>query len=235
MKISLDNNYHSELYFLPARNYQNKLISLTVFTNFVSDDGQVRIPTELVIPRMSGEQQYRLLRSNWTSSNVVSIFMQHNLLAWVYLSAPIAESLLNDDETLMRILRLSFIELLINENDVEIARGVINPSLIALSHQFALVLANFGAGELSTKAIFEDLFKRVIFDKSFVHKQSSRLSFEPFIRAIIAQISVHTESLMVCGIDSDKLFQQVMPFHFFAMQGGLWPAVATKHVTTLVQ
>ncbi|STN22171.1 putative diguanylate phosphodiesterase [Escherichia fergusonii] len=62
MKISLDNNYHSELYFLPARNYQNKLIGLTVFTNFVSDDGQVRIPTELVIPRMSGEQQYRLFK-----------------------------------------------------------------------------------------------------------------------------------------------------------------------------
>ncbi|AXM03313.1 EAL domain-containing protein [Escherichia fergusonii] len=236
MKISLDNNYHSELYFLPARNYQNKLIGLTVFTNFVSDDGQVRIPTELVIPRMSGEQQYRLFKEQLdVIERCQHFFMQHNLLAWVYLSAPIAESLLNDDETLMRILRLSFIELLINENDVEIARGVINPSLIALSHQFALVLANFGAGELSTKAIFEDLFKRVIFDKSFVHKQSSRLSFEPFIRAIIAQISVHTESLMVCGIDSDKLFQQVMPFHFFAMQAGLWPAVATKHVTTLVQ
>lgn len=56
MNISLDNMYHSELYFQPARNVQQKLIGLSIIANFVSDDGKVRIPTELALPRLSPEE-----------------------------------------------------------------------------------------------------------------------------------------------------------------------------------
>lgn len=39
------------------------------------------------------------------------------------------------------------------------------------------------------KAVFDGLFTRVMLDKSFIQQQITHRSFEPFIRAIQAQIS----------------------------------------------
>ncbi|STQ12480.1 putative diguanylate phosphodiesterase [Enterobacter cloacae] len=44
---------------------------------------------------------------------------------------------------------------------------------------FPLVLANFGAGEASLKAVYDGLFKRVILDKGFIQQHAAALSFEP--------------------------------------------------------
>lgn len=75
---------------------------------------------------------------------------------------------------------------------------------------FPLVLANFGAGAASLKAVYDGLFKRVILDKGFIQQRASELSFEPFMRAILWQITPHCQSVIVSGIDDHGLLQRVL-------------------------
>ncbi len=60
MIVSLDNLYHSEFSFLPARSEKGDLEFVDIITSFASAHGDVRIPTELVLPRMSDDEQCRL-------------------------------------------------------------------------------------------------------------------------------------------------------------------------------
>ncbi|UUX52572.1 hypothetical protein NUG39_13625 [Citrobacter youngae] len=50
MIVSLDYLYHSEFSFLPARSEKGDLEYVDIVTNFVSPDGDVHMPTELVMP-----------------------------------------------------------------------------------------------------------------------------------------------------------------------------------------
>lgn len=101
--------------------------------------------------------------------------------------------------------------------------------------RYPLVLANFGAGAASLKPLYDGLFKRVIIDRNFIQQRVTELSFEPFMRAILWQITPHCQSVIVAGIDDHGTLQRVMPFEFGAMQGALWPAVTAEQVTQLVQ
>lgn len=96
------------------------------------------------------------------------------------------------------------------------------------------MLANFGAGEASTKAIFDGLFKRVMLDKNFIQQRAEMISFEPFMHAIVAQLSSN-ESLMIAGIDNEAMFARAAPLGFSAFQGGLWPPVPVSQLIKLVQ
>ncbi len=60
MIVSLDTLYHSEFSFLPARSEKGDLEYVDIITSFASEQGGVRIPTELVLPRMSDDEQCRL-------------------------------------------------------------------------------------------------------------------------------------------------------------------------------
>lgn len=236
MNVSLDNVYHSELYFLPARNGQRKLIGLEIVVTFVNDDRSVRIPTELVLQRLTSEEQYQLLVEKLALLEACQhFFIQHKLIAWINITPDVVPLLLMNSEGVSAIKRFSFIELVINENYPELAAGKENQALNVLAERFPLVLANFGAGERSTKAIFDGLFKRVVLDRNFVQRRALSFSFEPFMRAIITQVSPYCESLMIAGIDSEEMFERVMPFGFGAMQGALWPAVTAKQITRLIQ
>ena len=59
MIVSLDNLYHSEFSFLPARSAGGDLKYVDIITHFVSPDGVVHMPSGLVIPRMSDDEQRR--------------------------------------------------------------------------------------------------------------------------------------------------------------------------------
>ncbi|HAJ7353152.1 TPA: EAL domain-containing protein, partial [Escherichia coli] len=72
-------------------------------------------------------------------------------------------------------------------------------------------------------------------DKSFIQQQITHRSFEPFIRAIQAQISPCCNCIIAGGIDTTEILAQITPFDFHALQGCLWPAVPINQITTLVQ
>ncbi|EAQ6524122.1 EAL domain-containing protein [Salmonella enterica] len=177
MIASLDELYHSELFFLPVMDENARLVGLEIIATFAAEDGAVRMPTELVAPRLSVEEQY------YPGLN----------------------------------------------------QGKNNETLANLAMHFPLMLANFGAGEASTKAIFDGLFKRVMLDKNFIQQRAEMISFEPFMHAIVAQISSSCESLMIAGIDTEAMFARAAPLGFSAFQGGLWPPVPVSQLIKLVQ
>lgn len=235
MHVALDNVYHTVLYFQPARNAQNKLIGLEIIANFISDKGMVRIPTELVLPHLTAEEHCQLFVEKLALLETCQhFFIQHKLIAWINITPAIAPLLLTDSERLSRVKRFSFLELTINENFPDLNSGKENQMLSNLAERFSLVLANFGAGASSTRPVFDGLFKRVMLDRTFIQHRAASPSFDPFMRAILMQVSPYCESIMAAGIDSEAMLARVAPFGFSAMQGQLWPAVTAEQVTRLI-
>ena len=147
----------------------------------------------------------------------------------------IVEFLLTNGNAVSLLERYPFLEFTVNENYPGLNNGKDDLNLARMAIHFPLVLTNFGAGAASLKAVYDGLFKRVILDKGFIQQRAAALSFEPFMRAILWQITPHCQSVMVSGIDDHSLLQRVLTFNFGAMQGSLWPAVPAEQVTTLVQ
>ncbi|AMH14332.1 EAL domain-containing protein [Citrobacter sp. FDAARGOS_156] len=236
MIVSLDYLYHSEFSFLPARSEKGDLEFVDIVTNFVSPDGDVHMPTELVMPRMSDDEQCRLFAEKLELIETCQhFFIQRKIPAWINLTPAVANILLSDAEYASRVERFSFIELTINESYPELNSGKENPTLAALAARFPLILTNYGAGGISTRAIFDGLFKRVVLDKNFVQQRITHISFEPFMRAILAQLSPCCESIIISGIDTQEMLTRVLPLGFSAMQGGLWPAVSPAKIISLVK
>lgn len=236
MIVSLDYLYHSEFSFLPARSEKGDLKYVDIVTNFVSTDGNIRMPTELVMPRMSDDEQCRLFVEKLELIETCQhFFIQRKIPAWINLTPAVANTLLSDAEYASCVERFSFIELTINESYPELNSGKENPTLAALAARFPLILTNYGAGGISTRAIFDGLFKRVVLDKNFVQQRITHISFEPFMRAILAQLSPSCESIIISGIDTQEMLARVLPLGFSAMQGGLWPAVSPAKIISLVK
>lgn len=234
MIITLDNAYKSELLLQPARNSAGELKGLELVVNFAGVDTEVRIPTELVIPRLSPAEELVLFQEKLQLLDTCKLFfIQHQLIAWINITPVIVEFLLTNAVSLLE--RYPFLEFTVNENYPGLNNGKDDLNLARMAIHFPLVLTNFGAGAASLKAVYDGLFKRVILDKGFIQQRAAALSFEPFMRAILWQITPHCQSVMVSGIDDHSLLQRVLTFNFGAMQGSLWPAVPAEQVTTLVQ
>lgn len=236
MIVALDNTYSSQLYFLPARNSDGLLVGLKVVCQFSGLNNHVRIPTSLVLPRLTQQQEITLFQEKLALLTTCQLFfMQHNLTAWIMIPPGVVDALLNDEELAACVQRLPFLELAVSEqfpglNDIDE-----NHPLSKLSHYFPLALSDFGAGNASTRAVFAGLFKRIVLDKSFVQRQLKSLSFEPFMRAIVSQIQPYCQGIMISGIDDETIRQRVMPYGFNGMLGSLWPVVPESSLITLVQ
>lgn len=236
MIVALDNTYSSQLYFLPARNSDGLLVGLKVVCQFSGLNNHVRIPTSLVLPRLTQQQEITLFQEKLVLLTTCQLFfMQHNLTAWIMIPPGVVDALLNDEELAASVQRLPFLELAVSEqfpglNDIDE-----NHPLSKLSHYFPLALSDFGAGNASTRAVFTGLFKRIVLDKSFVQRQLKSLSFEPFMRAIVSQIQPYCQGIMISGIDDETIRQRVMPYGFNGMLGSLWPVVPESSLITLVQ
>lgn len=232
----LDNTWHSELLFNPARDAQGRLRGLEIVVNFMGADPDVRMPAELVLPRLTSQQAITLFTEQLALINTCQhFFIQHDLIAWINITPIIARALLADEKLAAMVKRFPFIELTLNENYPQLNRGRDNPFLVQLTDRYSIVLANFGAGKASTRAVFDGLFTRITLDKNFVHQRLKARSFEPFMQAIVTQIKPYCRSMMIAGIDSELALKKVTPFAFSAMQGGLWPPVPPQQVTQLVQ
>lgn len=237
MIVTFEHTYRSELLFLPARNGGGKLVGLEIIANFVSvNDGDIRTPTELILPRFSSEQALTLFREKLALLESCQLFfIQQQQIAWINITPSITEAILSDNNLAAEIDRFPFIELTVNENYPALNSGGENESLARLAKRYPVVLANFGAGYASTKAIFNSLFYRISMDKNFIHQRLTENSFEPFMRAIISQIQPYCSALMIAGVDDEQDRQRVMRFPFTAMQGAQWPAVDLSMLTALIQ
>lgn len=236
MIVLLDDTYSPEFLLLPARSSNETLQGLEVIVNYVGKDSNVRAPTELVSPRLNAEETLQLFAEQLTLIESCQLFfLQHHLIAWINISPVIGEALLTDENLIARVAKFPFLEFTINENFPNLNKGNDEPLLSLLAKQYPLVLANFGMGTASTKAIFDGLFKRVALDKNFVQQRLATPAFEPFMRAIVSQISPYCHSMMIAGIDDVAALKRAETFNFSAMQGALWPPVTAAQITSLVQ
>lgn len=236
MIVSLDCAWRSELLFLPARSGSGKLIGLKVVVHFVGVENPVRIPTNLVLPRLTPEEELTLFQEKLALLNTCKLFfIQQQVTAWIAISPVIAGALLADAQLAASVMRFPFLELVVNERFPGLNAFDEHHPLAQLSSLFPLVLANFGSGDASTRAVFAGLFRQVVIDRHFVQNQADSLSFEPFLRAITTQIQPYCQSIMIGGINDEALRQRVLPYGFSAMFGELWPAVPESSLITLVQ
>lgn len=114
MIASLDELYHSELFFLPVMDENARLVGLEIIATFAAEDGAVRMPTELVAPRLSVEEQYCLFVEKLALLETCQhFFIQHKLIAWLNLPPAISDLLL-DSELFSRAARFPFLELAIS-------------------------------------------------------------------------------------------------------------------------
>lgn len=236
MIVTLDNAYQSELLFLPARHDSGVLKGIEIIANFVGVESQVRIPTELVLGYLSPAQELALFQEKLALLETCKLFfIQQQLLAWINISPAIVDHLIMDGNGVSICERHPWLEFSINENYPDLNKGNMNTVLMNFALRFPLVLANFGAGDASTKAIFDGLFNRVALDKNFIQQHLTDNTFDPFLRAIVSQVTPYCQSVMVAGVDDVSTLQRLSPYQFSAMQGNLWPAVTVDKITTLVQ
>lgn len=236
MIVTLDKDWKTELLFLPAKNGQGQLVGLEIIANFVGEDDGVRTPTTLVTSRLSAEQEISLFREKLALlENCQIFFIQQQLIAWINISPAICSALLTQTTLAEEAARFSFLEFTVDENFPQLNAVDKNHCLVQLANHFSLVLANFGAGDASTQAVFSGLFKRVTLDKNFIQQQAVLLSFDPFMRAITAQVQPCCVSMMAAGVDSEQILARLLPWGFSAFQGALWPAVDMASLTRLMQ
>lgn len=236
MIVSLDKAYRSELLFLPAKNGRGKLIGLEISTHFLGADDGVRTPTSLVLSRLSAEDEVSVFEEKLRLLESCQLFfIQQQLIAWINITPAIVGALAERKALAEWAARFSFLELTVAENYPNLANINDTHLLFQIASQFPLMLANFGAGDTSTQAAFSGLFKRIMLDKNFIQKQAPLLSFEPFMRAITAQVGPCSESLLAAGVDTEWLLQRLEPWGFSAYQGALWPSVDAASLISLVQ
>lgn len=236
MIITLDKTWRSELLFNPARNAEGELQGVEIAVNFVGVNREAQAPAELILPHLTPQQSEMLFIEQLQLLSVCQhFFIQHQIAAWINITPAVVERLLRDDDLAASVNRYPFIELMVNENYLNLNSESENSLLSQLSSRFPLVLANFGAGAASTRAVFEGLFARVRLDKHFVSQRLKSPSFQPFMQAIITQVEPYCRSIMIAGIDSEQMLKKVRPFAFSAMQGSLWPPVLPEQITDLVK
>ncbi|MEG1212263.1 MAG: EAL domain-containing protein [Leclercia sp.] len=236
MIVMLDNAYQSEFQLLPARHDSGILKGIEIIVNFVGVDSLVRIPTELVRPYLSPEQELMLFQEQLALLETCKLFfIQQQLIAWINISPVIVEFLIMEGNGVTICERYPWLEFTINENYPDLNKGNLNTVLMNFALRFPLVLGNFGAGDASTKAIFDGMFKRVALDKNFIQQLLTDNTFDPFLRAIVMQVTPYCQSIMVAGVNDASALQRLSVFEFSAMQGNLWPSVTVDNIITLVQ
>lgn len=229
MILILDTQYRSDFYFNPVYLPGGEVLGVELIANFVGLDAPVRIPTELVMQVITAEQQLILFKEKIELiENYQEFFKAQSIVVWVNISVVIVDEILASAELVSRLACLPFIEFSINENFHELNLGKENHRLVALSKNYPLALANFGAGIATTKSIFDGIFKRVFLDKAFIQKQIKQRSFEPFMLAMLAQLSPLCQTLVITGVDNEAARQKVLSLSSYGMQGNLWPGITPQ-------
>lgn len=236
MILTLESTWRTELLLQPACSAQGKLEGLQIIVNLIGVDGHIHTPAGQLLAQLPAQTALTLFSEQLALLESCKLFfIQHSIPAWINITPVIAGALLSDAELAANVERFPFLGFSINENYPDLNKGAAHPQLSALAERYSLMLENFGAGKSSTRAVFDGLFKQVILDKNFVHHRLTSRSFEPFMRAVVSQVKPYCQSIIIDGIDNEFSRQRVLPFHFSAMMGALWPPVTVADLTTLVQ
>lgn len=236
MIVSLDVKYHSQYLFLPVRRGDDSLLGVELIADFISDNASVRIPPGFVLSRITAEQRLILF---YEAISLLEqhreFFIQNQVLAWVSVDEIIVSALLSGVALQKRVSELPFLEFSLTEDYPGLNAGKAHPQLNALQALHPLLLANYGSGGATSRAVYEGMYRRVKLDKQFINRQLSPSTFEPFISAIIKQISPCCDTLILPGIDNEIARRHAIALGVGAVQGRLWPPVMAASLASLIE
>ncbi|WP_058909824.1 EAL domain-containing protein [Entomohabitans teleogrylli] len=229
MFVIHDRVFQLQLWFSPWHYPGGALAGVDCVAHFTDRHGSVCMPAELALHQLTPAQQGRLFDKQLMRLEAgAAIFQRRGLTVSVVIGEVMAQTLLLNHGLAARLGRLDFVQLAIGEDFPGLGEGRHHRLLRRLSQQFPLALTRFGAGIAPCRAVFDGLFQRVTLDKSFVRKRMARPSFEPFMRALVLQITPSCPLMVVDGIDSDVARRRVLGAGFGAMQGALWPPLEAQ-------
>ncbi|MFC0139308.1 EAL domain-containing protein [Erwinia mallotivora] len=235
MKVHLEADYKSYTTFSPTYSFGGQLISVGVLTHFMHTSANVAIPQDLLLPQLNQTQRITLLQ---TQLNIIEkhadFFLRHDVKVALKADEILAVAILENEFVTRRLAALKWIEIEINENFPDLKQGKENPCLSALSQIVDLSLENYGAGKSPSKAIYDNLFTSIKLDKGFVQHNIKRLSFKPFISALLEHIRPLCERVIVQGIEDPSLFKKVSHFDFHGIQSSLFAPVSEETLYSLI-
>lgn len=236
MKIHLEADYKSHTTFNPVYSISGQLISVGLVTHFSHSEANVAIPLDLLLPQLNQTQRIILLQTQLSIIEKHNDFFHlHGVKVSLKTDEVLAKVFIENEFMARKLDALPMLELEINENFPGLADGNVNPSLLALSERFDLSLENYGSGKVSSKAVYDDLFTTVKLDKGFIQHNIKRLSFKPFINALLEHIKPHCQKVIVQGIDDLTALEKIDHFDFDGIQSSLFSPVPEEALSLLIE
>ncbi|WP_437611083.1 EAL domain-containing protein [Erwinia sp. V71] len=236
MKIHLAADYRIGAAFYPIYTLTGQLTAVELVSWFSHETANVAIPVEMLIAQLTFEQRISLLQSQISLiEKHHDFFSHHDLHVAIHIDETIAQAILDSEFLLHKMTILDCLELEINESFGNLSAGKDNPLLTALCERFHLGLQNFGAGKATAKAVYDNMFYRIKLDKGFIQHNIKRLSFEPFISAVLDNISPHCHQVVVQGVDDAQTLAKVSQYAFSGIQSSLFPPVDELALAALIR
>ncbi|PIJ51842.1 hypothetical protein BL250_06235 [Erwinia sp. OLTSP20] len=235
MKVHLEADYTGSTVFSPTYRPDGKLLSVTLQLHFHQSSANVSIPQELMLPQLDEKQRLNLLQKKLQVAEKISSFLSENKI-YVIIAVDdwTAKTIVNSEFLQHRLAAIKTLELEISEQFSGINQGIENDILKCLYHINPMSLANYGAGKANSKAVYDSLFKRITLDKSFLHQQIGKISFNPFFNAIVKNVRPYCQQLVVQGVDSAAMMQIIRQFDIDGVAGTLFPVVSEAGLPDLL-
>lgn len=235
MNIHLEADYKSVTTFTPVYAFDGQLIAVELLTHFSHHAVNVVIPQDMLIPQLNDDQRLFLFQSQINSAEKHhAFFQQQGVKVSMKIDAFTASAILESEFISHKLASLNWLELEINETFPGFNSGKDNPQLMALSERFDLSLENYGSGKATSKAVYDNLFSRVKLDKAFIQHNIKRLSFRPFISALLEHVKPHCNRLIVQGVDDLPSLQMIRHYEFDGVQSALFSPVDEEALPSLI-
>ncbi|WP_312043449.1 EAL domain-containing protein [Erwinia sp.] len=234
MNIHLEADYKSYTAFNPIYRFGGQLIAVELLTQFSHSTANVAIPQEFLLPQLNTEQRILLLQNQINSiERHADFFSQEKVKVTLKIDELLAQTILDSEFLSRKLDALAWLELEISENFTDLNLGKDHPGLMALSERFELCLANYGAGKVSSKAVYDNLFSRIKLDKGFIQHNINRTSFQPFINTLLEHIKPHCQQVIVQGVDRITDLEKVSHYQFDGIQSALFSPVTGESLCSL--
>lgn len=229
MKIHVVADYNSYAAFYPVYSLYGQLTSIDLVSLFLHEAANVVIPQEILLPQLDQKQRITLLQ------NLVAIidknydfFNEYNINVTINIDSQLATVIIDSEFFLRKLALLPFLGLGLDERFEGLHQGKDNTLLFSLSENFNLTLNNFGAGETSTKAIYDRLFTRVKLDKGFICDNLKSTHFVSTMNILLDNITPYCQQVVLPNINDISMLSKISHAEHIGLQSSLFPS-ANEH------
>lgn len=235
MNIHLETEYRTHPQFYPVYSPEGRLLCTELRVNFCHPQSNVAIPQAMLTPQLDISQRILLLQSQINLiESAARFFSKNNIKVSISVDGLLADTLLESDFLLKKMSLLAGLQLDIAESFPGLHEGADNPRLRALSDHFSLALSHYGAGNLSSRAVFDSLFERITLDRALMQRMMKRASFSALAGVIVEQITPYCGLLVLAGADDLSDLQKIRHLPLGGIESALFPPVPAECLDQLL-